>query len=93
MRGPSKSLPKYRKHRASGQAVVTFDGTDFYLGPRGTKASKLEYDRLIGEWLANGRRLSSANATISVTELIVAPRPPANISFPSCRRQNLLFSQ
>jgi len=57
MRGPSKSLPKYRKHRPSGKAVVTLSGKDFYLGPHGTKASKIEYDRLIGEWLANGRQL------------------------------------
>ncbi len=57
MRGSSKSLPKYAKHKASGQAVVRLSGKDFYLGPHGTKASKLEYDRLIGEWLANGRQL------------------------------------
>ena len=44
----SNSLPKYRRHRPSGQAVVTLSGRDFYLGPYGTKASKLEYDRLIG---------------------------------------------
>jgi hypothetical protein len=25
--------PSYRKHRASGQGVVTIGGTDFYLGP------------------------------------------------------------
>ena len=56
MRGPSKSPPKYRKH-VSGQAVVTLDGQDFYLGPHGSKTSKLEYDRRVGEWLANGRRL------------------------------------
>ena len=46
------SVPKYRKHKATGQAIVTIQGRDFYLGPHGTKASKLEYDRLIGEWLA-----------------------------------------
>jgi hypothetical protein len=40
----SKSLPSYRKHRASGQAVVNLNGRDYYLGPYGTKASKLEYD-------------------------------------------------
>ena len=33
-------FPKYRKHRASGQAVVTLNGRDIYLGPHGTKASK-----------------------------------------------------
>ena len=72
MRGPSKSLPKYRKHRASGQAIVTLSGKDFYLGPHGTKASKTEYDRLIGEWLANGRQLprSSDDQPITVVELI-----------------------
>ena len=72
MRGPSKSLPKYRKHRASGQAIVTLSGKDFYLGPHGTKASKTEYDRLIGEWLANGRQLpsSSDDQSITVVELI-----------------------
>jgi len=51
----SDSLPKYRKHRATGQAVVTLSGRYFYLGPHGTRASRLEYDRLIGEWLQNGR--------------------------------------
>jgi hypothetical protein len=30
------SFPKYRKHKASGQAVVTLAGRDHYLGPRGT---------------------------------------------------------
>jgi len=52
-----KRPPKYCKHRASGQAVVTIEGQDFYLGPHGTKASYLEYDRIIAEWLANGRKL------------------------------------
>jgi hypothetical protein len=49
MRGNGASLPKYRKHRASGQAVVTLCGVDHYLGPHGTRASKSEYDRLIAE--------------------------------------------
>jgi hypothetical protein len=42
--------PKYQHHRASGQAVVTLDGKDFYLGVYGTKSSKREYDRLVGEF-------------------------------------------
>jgi hypothetical protein len=71
MRRPSKSLPKYRKHKATGQAIVTLSGNDIYLGPHGTKASKLEYDRLIGEWLANGRRLpvEADDKPVSVIEL------------------------
>jgi hypothetical protein len=44
-----QALPKYRKHKASGQAVVTLNGVEHYLGPHGTKASKTRYDRLIAE--------------------------------------------
>lgn len=51
----TKALPKYRKHRASGQAVVTISGRDVYLGPHGTQVSKREYDRVVSEWLATGR--------------------------------------
>jgi integrase len=49
------AVPKYRKHKGSGQAVVTIGGVDHYLGPYGTKASRLEYDRFIGEWIIAGR--------------------------------------
>ena len=64
------ALPKYRKHRASGQAVVTLNGRDFYLGPHCTKASKAQYDVLIGEWLQSGRvpLVDSANE-VTVVEL------------------------
>ena len=44
MRGRSKTLPKYRKHKASGQAIVTIGGKMHYLGPHDTKASRAEYD-------------------------------------------------
>jgi hypothetical protein len=43
---------------ASGQAVVTLGGKDIYLGPHDTEASKVEYDRLIAEWLVHGRSIS-----------------------------------
>jgi integrase len=59
--------PKYRKHRASGQAVVTVCGKDHYLGPYGTKASKAEYDRLVGEWLAAGRPTYAIKPTSDAT--------------------------
>ena len=42
-------VPTYRRHKATGQAVVTLNGRDIYLGRWGTKASKTEYRRLIGE--------------------------------------------
>ncbi len=69
------ATPSYRQHKASGQAMVTIAGRDHYLGPWKSKASKVEYDRLSGEWLAAGRPsfdLDSAGASLSVTELVAA---------------------
>ncbi|MBN2024517.1 MAG: hypothetical protein JW809_17185, partial [Pirellulales bacterium] len=50
-------VPSYRRHKPSGQAVVTLAGRDIYLGKWNTRASRAEYDRLVGEWLAGGRCL------------------------------------
>src|SRR5687768_11723982 len=49
-------VPSYRRHKQSGQAIVTLSGKDHLLGEYESKASREKYDRLIGEWLANGRR-------------------------------------
>lgn len=70
-----RSFPAYRKHRASGQAVVTLSGQDFYLGPHDTKVSKAAYDREVAEWLARGRRPKDGaeeGTQISCVELIAA---------------------
>ncbi len=69
----TNSAPKYRKHRASGQAIVTLDGRDFYLGPHGTRANRREYDRLVAEWMQNGRQIPIAQSNdLTVTELASA---------------------
>jgi integrase len=49
-------LPHYRLHRASGQAIVTLNGHDHYLGPHGSQTSIDAYDQLVAEWLTAGRR-------------------------------------
>ena len=67
---PTRSYPAYTKHRASGQAVVTLDGRDIYLGRHSSKASRVEYDRLIAEWLVAGRRHPAAT-DLTVAELAV----------------------
>ncbi len=66
----TSATPKYRHHKASGQAVVTLDGHDYYLGPHGTRASRRAYDRLMGEWLAGGRRLPTACHDLAVNEVL-----------------------
>lgn len=67
------ALPKYRKHKASGQAVVTLNGRDCYLGPHGTSASKAFYDRLIAEWLIQGRRAAEPKVE-EITVIVLCGR-------------------
>jgi integrase len=69
----ASGIPSYRRHKASGQAVVTLNGVDHYLGKWNTTQSKAEYNRITGEWLALGRRLpkkESESAGLLMKELI-----------------------
>ncbi len=63
----AQSAPSYRKHLASGQAIVTLQGHDHYLGRHGSVESKRNYDRLVGEWLAAGRPSSAPAASNAIT--------------------------
>ena len=67
-------VPKYRKHRASGQAIVTIAGRDHYLGPHGTKASHALYDRLVAEFLSAGRQViePAKASSVTVVEVLAA---------------------
>jgi integrase len=64
--------PKYSLHRATGQAVVTIAGQDHYLGVYKSERSRSEYDRLIAEWIANGRQASRVDNGATVGEIILA---------------------
>lgn len=47
----SHHVPSYRLHRATGQAIVTIDGQDHYLGKYDSAESRQRYDELVGAWL------------------------------------------
>jgi integrase len=67
-------VPSYRRHKASGQAVVTLNGVDHYLGAWNSPESRAEYDRVVNEWLVRGRRLADKNdqpAVMLVKELVL----------------------
>ena len=77
----SKRIPSLRRHKPSAQGVVTLNGHDHYLGKwlaslkQPPPEVKESYDRLIAEWLANGRALSSEQTeqiSITIDELILA---------------------
>jgi len=51
-------LPKYRQQKRKGRnlAFVELNGHRHYLGPYESPESKQAYQRLLAEWLANGKR-------------------------------------
>jgi len=69
---PRRQIPAYRRHKASGQAVVTLNGRDFYLGRWQSRISRIEYDRLVCEWLAADRRIPERSSGLYVVEFIAA---------------------
>jgi hypothetical protein len=70
----SIKTPGYRLHRPSGRAVVTLSGRDFDLGKFDSPESRAEYDRLVAEWLLNGRGKpeGSKAADLSGGEILLA---------------------
>jgi integrase len=51
---PRATFPSYCLHKATGQAVVTINGRDVYLGEHDTAASRAAYERVILEWKQQG---------------------------------------
>src|SRR5690349_17537342 len=64
--------PSYRDHKASGQAIVTLNGEDVYLGPFGSAKSREKYDQVNGEWRTRGRQRVSDAADLRVADVIAA---------------------
>jgi integrase len=74
---PPRRVPKYRRHKPTGQAVVTLSGKDHYLGTFGTAQSQERYARLVAEWLQRGRQTrptnsGAASGGLTVNEVILA---------------------
>jgi hypothetical protein len=67
-------VPSYRLHKARGTAVVTLGGRNRYLGAYGSPESHAEYEKVVAEWLANGRcsEPPSASRGPTVAEVMVA---------------------
>jgi integrase len=71
------TFPSYRRHKQSGQAVVTLNDPmgrrrDVLLGPYGSPESKAEYARVIGEWQVSHYALPGpALPDITVNEVLL----------------------
>lgn len=74
----SNPVPKYRHHKASGQAVVTVNVNgrrkDVYLGVFGSEESKSEYARVVSEFRVAGMDPSTPKKNLTVAEVLVAFR-------------------
>jgi integrase len=68
------TLPTYRLHTATGQAVVRLPGgTSHYLGKFGSPPSRQKYDAIIAEWIAAGRPTGGIRrpAELTVVDLVL----------------------
>jgi integrase len=66
-------VPRYCRHKATGQAVVYFAGREHYLGPHGSPESLKLYADLVARWQAGGLpavREHLAADDLTVVELV-----------------------
>lgn len=80
------SIPAYRRHKKPGKeadrAYVTIGGRQVYLGRHDSPESLQKYDRLITEYLANGRVASPADAAeLSINEILLAYLQFASVEY------------
>lgn len=61
-------LPNLRLHKPSGCGVVELSGKQFYLGKHGSAECQAAYDKLVGEWLANGKKPLQVVVTATVAQ-------------------------
>ncbi|MCM2370372.1 tyrosine-type recombinase/integrase [Aporhodopirellula aestuarii] len=95
MSRPKKVAPDYRYH-VSGQAVVTFNGTNFYLGPHNSPESKAKYRRLVAEYVASDFQTPDAGprqaeVPILVADVTAEARDWINSKYANCQSHRARF--
>ena len=51
-------VPRYRRHKPSGDALVCLNGQRIHLGKYNSPESRQLYDQLVADWLASRRQLA-----------------------------------
>ena len=88
-----KQLPKYCHHKATNRAFVRIGGKMYYLGKYGSEASRREYDRIIGEFVANGRQTFQNPDEILIETLIVRFLDYAETEQNYCESSKIRFAR
>lgn len=65
----SSAIPSLKLHKATGQGYVLLDGARHYLGRFDAAETRAKSDRLIAEYLGNGRRVAVESSDLLVIEL------------------------
>ena len=67
-------IPKLSRHQR-GQAFVKISGRQIWLGRYGDPFTREKYDRLVAEWLANGRTLPQPSTQIRPLKVVEVLAP------------------
>jgi hypothetical protein len=68
----SNAIPRCRKYKGSGQAVIRLGSRDVYLEKYGSAASREDYKRAIAAWSQRGGSDSPPPLSITVSQVLVA---------------------
>lgn len=72
MSNASSRVPRYCRHKASGQAVVRLANRDIYLGKYRSAASFESYRRIVAQWSNNSALLPASREEVTVSRVMVA---------------------
>ncbi len=65
-----RKAPSYRLHKPSGQAVVTIEGRDHYLGAFDSPQSHEAYGRKLAQWKAATIAVANQGQQLSVAGMV-----------------------
>ncbi len=78
-----RRIPRYCRHKGTGQAYVTIDGRERYLGPYGSPESREEYDG----WSSSGDVTTTSRAsTRSQSDSCAGPPPDDGVAVHELQR-------
>jgi hypothetical protein len=63
-------IPKLRHHKASGRAYVVLNKRAIWLGKYGDQEAQQNYNKIIAEWLSNGKQPAGQGRNITINEII-----------------------
>ncbi len=87
-------VPKYRFHKASGQAVVVIAGRSFYLGKFNSKESRQAYARIMAEWKSSGKASFGTDADqVTVAMLWADYRDHCDSYYPESRKSEAVMTR